>query len=401
MTAGDQNIIKSSSWKWTGLAVFALGVFWVLGYNLILGYGILSNDSHYYLRHGIGIQEHGFSHIARVKLPFYYWFLPTILATLRTLFGEAWKEGYLTLQCLSSGAFFLGCYRLAEHLRGWKAGLIAVGFALVCNEYLSWSRYVLTDILFSAIALWFVYALLRQETLAWKDTGLWIGVFFLLFFVTIARPVGFLYPFAISIYLFQKVVRKAERQWKVAVALALLLMVAAGAFVIALLWDDYGLQRYLNVFVEFFRDGVVIKNRPVYNLPAEVFVNGNVWAKIVFVSEVVLFRCVTFWNPFIIGYSIPHLVFNGLTLFPMFVLSLYAFVRNFRGQFLALLAILFSVTLFHAFTLVDYDHRYRVPLLGFVLVLAGIGLLDLLADLRKLGCKQSASVKNEPEESAS
>ena len=391
MTADNSVMIKVSTWKWTGLAIFGLGVAWVLGYNLILGYGILSADSHYYLRHGIGIQNEGFSHITRVKLPFYYWFLPTILATLRTLFGEAWKDGYLALQCLSSGAFFLGCYRLAEHLRGWKAGLIALGFALVCNEYLSWTRYVLTDILFSAIALWFVYALLTMESLAWKSFWGWVGVVLLLFLVTIARPVGFLYPFAISAYLFYKIVNKAERQWKMAVALALVLMVAAGTFVVALVWNNYGLQRYLNVFMEFFQNGVVIKNRPAYTLSAEALVSGGFWEKLVFISEIVIRRCIVFWNPFIVGYSIPHLVYNGLTLFPMFVLSVYALVKHLKGQFLALLMVLFSVTLFHSVTLIDYDHRYRVPLLGFVLVLAGVGLLDLFTDLRKLVCKRSTT----------
>ena len=378
------NNVQALKWKWMGFAVFGLGFFWVLGYNLVLGYGIMSNDSNFYFGHANGLIRDGFGYFGASKLPFYYWFLPTILAALKILFGDAWKDGYLVLQCLISGAFFLGIYRLAEHLRDWKAGLITIALGLVCVEYLSWSRYILTDILFSSIALWFVLVLLRLDFCSWNSRWGLVVLSPLLLLVTMARPIGFLFPFAISLYLLYKVHRKADRNWKLAVTIAMILMIAAGVFLIAIFWDDYGLQRYFNIFMEFFRDGVVIKHRPEYNLPSDVFADGSLFAKIFYMLKIVALRFIAFWNPFIIGYSKQHLIFNGLTLFPCFVLALYAMIRNFRGQFLAIVLILFVVTLFHSLTLIDYDHRYRVPLLGFVLVLAGIGLLDVVKDVRKL-----------------
>ena len=382
---------ETLNWKWLGLALFALGFFWMLGYNLALGYGIMSNDSRFYLRHAIGIQQEGFAYVGTAKLQFFYWFLPAILATLRSLFGDSWKDGYLVLQCLFSGAFYLGIYRLAEHLRGWKAGLIVVVLGLVCIEYINWSRYILTDIMFTSIALWFVLVLLKLKSCSWNDRWGWSLLVPLLILVTMARPVGFLFPFAISLYLFYMTLRNADRNWKVVVPISLLLMVAVGAFLLATLWDDYGLRQYFNVFMDFFRDGMVIRNRPEYDLPNDAFLEGGLFAKILFMLEVVLMRCVAFWNPFIIGYSVPHLLFNGLTLFPYFILALYGMIRNFRGQYLALVLILVVVTLFHSVTLIDYDHRYRLPILGFVLVLSGIGLLDGIGDVRRLWQRRIAN----------
>lgn len=370
--------------RWFGLGVFCLGLVWALFFNLGFGYGILSSDSHFYLGHAQGFQETGLSHILEVKLPFYYWILPTILAGLKTVFGTSWQEGYLAVQCIASGLFYLGCFQIATHLRGWKAGLLTLAFGLVCYEFLGWSRYVLTDTIFAAIVVCFVYRLLRLESSGWRSKSDGISAIFLFLLTVIARPIGFLIPFALSLYLFFRYIGELNRYWKIRVIAGLFSMIVMGVFIIVFVWEDYGLQRYFDVFSGFYENGIIIKHRPAYDLSNEALIESGFFGKLIFVAEIILYRVMMFWNPFIEGYSTSHLFFNAFTLLPYFVLTLYAVVRNFRAQFMSLIMVLFTVTLFHSLTIIDSDHRYRVPLLGIVLVLSGIGALDLVEDGKKL-----------------
>jgi hypothetical protein len=97
-------------------------------------------------------------------------------------------------------------------------------------------------------------------------------------------------------------------------------------------------------------------------------------------ARVTFQKLLFFITPWLPHYSAAHSVINLLFFVPGYGLSIAA-ISNLRRLpppqqravvVLALFAL--SVAVFHAMTLIDSDHRYRLPVLPAILMLASIGL---------------------------
>ena len=110
---------------------------------------------------------------------------------------------------------------------------------------------------------------------------------------------------------------------------------------------------------------------PMLVTPAEGF-----WGFVRITLEKLLF----FITPWLPHYSAAHTLTNLLFFVPGYGLSVAA-ISNLRrlppsqqrAVVVLALYVLF-VAVFHALTLIDSDHRYRLPLLPAILMLASIGL---------------------------
>ena len=90
-------------------------------------------------------------------------------------------------------------------------------------------------------------------------------------------------------------------------------------------------------------------------------------------------RFVNFFNPYAETFSIIHIILNVFQTFLIILSILIWFLignltNSFNKIFLFVIILSFSVAAFHSFTLIDYDWRYRFPLILPLLTLFPISL---------------------------
>jgi len=124
------------------------------------------------------------------------------------------------------------------------------------------------------------------------------------------------------------------------------------------------------------KDGVVVLARPAYNVARYFDWDSAAFStKAWFVSTVYLKRLACFWMVYAGDFSAMHKVWNVLTLLPLYALSIFAIFRLFfsKHKFLIFyaLAVVFSYNLFQAFTMLDFDWRYRIVVFPFLVIMIG------------------------------
>ena len=85
-------------------------------------------------------------------------------------------------------------------------------------------------------------------------------------------------------------------------------------------------------------------------------------------------RLLAFWIVFSRNFHLLHIIISSLTLIPLYILGvsgMYCSLQDRRSRALYfMVSIILSYWVFHVFTEVDYDWRYRLPVLPFLLLFA-------------------------------
>jgi len=136
----------------------------------------------------------------------------------------------------------------------------------------------------------------------------------------------------------------------------------------------------LDFLTGMVKNGMIIHDRPqTWVDPPNNFID---------VVYIYFLRLVNFFNPYASTFSIVHIALNaiqiGLILFSVFIWSLFGgHVKIHDKIFLFILLLSFSVAAFHSFILIDYDWRYRFPIILPLILLFPISLEILLKKISK------------------
>jgi len=132
-------------------------------------------------------------------------------------------------------------------------------------------------------------------------------------------------------------------------------------------------------FCEGEMRGIVVNNRPYtyHKMPVSVI------DYVLIIAD----KFLHFFAVFTRDYSLKHKIFNYLFFLPTYGLSLITLYEIFRRKSklspeewnLTFLSVIFVIifALFHSITILDYDWRYRLPCMPPLIVLAGIGSMQL------------------------
>ena len=119
------------------------------------------------------------------------------------------------------------------------------------------------------------------------------------------------------------------------------------------------------------KEGMIIHDRP------ETWVNKpDSFVDVIFIY---FLRLINFFNPYASTFSITHIFLNVfqivLILLSIFIWSFYGnYIKIFNKIFLFIILLSFSVAAFHSFILIDYDWRYRFPIILPLIMLIPISL---------------------------
>lgn len=286
-----------------------------------------------------------------------------------------WVLVQLILSALGCGLLFDACRRLLGMQVAWIAGLI---YALLW-EAIQWDVYVLTDSLFIFYLILLSWLGARLSSPSSRSVRWGFGAALVL--VAFARPTGAFVAISwLFAFGFGRLV--TGRAWSgrrtVLIALPLVVLLA-----LAIVGSVASRGILAGTFLQdLWASGVVMDDdsrwdyhyapSPASSLPEFVFRNAFHLCVLFFLKVGLLFVPITG------RFSTAHNVLNGLTLAPVMALGIggwtWAVALRVRSLTPWLLSPTVSAVL-TGLTFVDYDWRYRLPLLPFLAVGAGFAIV--------------------------
>lgn len=307
----------------------------------------------------------------------------TVIAALKSTLGASWMAGVVALNwiALTSGVYAtLSAVRMTT--RSGAGLLTAAALFIVAGDLLIFVSYVLSDLMFwglSAVVLSAAVALIAGDTeLTSPIRVIAIG--------TAAAVIAFTFrPVAVPLLIIWLMAIGVRAVPDLIARLALpILVVAPIVAAIAIVVHAYLMQHpsawplgstpgMLQMIATEYHAGIV-----VHQADPPILVTPPVG--VADFARITLDKLLFFITPWLPYYSRAHQIINLLFFVPAYGLTLVG-LRNFRRlsavqQNVALLLWLYvgGVSLFHAMSLIDSDHRYRLPLLPALIMLAAVGL---------------------------
>jgi len=342
---------------------------------------VLSPDSHTYLRWSEALVASGFDlsqwlmedgKLWMQKL--FYLMYVAALAGVKTLGGTSWQALALTLQ-LSLLIVTLYLWGLTLRILHVPPVWIAVFFFmhLVSVDHLIWPRYLLTDTLYVAGVAFAVLHALRFVQAASVQRGVLLFLTFCCLGLT--RPTAA--PLLAALSLWVVLARYSLSILSRLSVMAFGMTLAVGlALIIKTIYmpNNEPALGILGFAVRGIFGGEVIDDRPsTWVAPPE---------SVLELSLFLIRRFIAFFSVTHEHFSLMHNLLNSL-LAAYILLGVGAFVfhrvatsphNEILRRFGVLIALLVGfVALFHSFILIDYDWRYRYPLIDPILVLATLG----------------------------
>lgn len=309
--------------------------------------------------------------------PSYFYTVPvTFVALLKVIFGDAWKVVFfffnLVLLC---GCLVLTYKILRLLLMPSICCALATGVLLLSDAYLVWPRYILTDTIFSVSVLFLLFLIITRlnakNSVRLKFSVTDLGVMLMGGFIIFTRPTAAPYVIGLLsgwILIVFRLEQKLFTYRNVAVACVGLLVVG-GVFSATLYWAQIFTPldvRQLSWLGEMHLEGMVVHDRPeTWTSPPESWLG---------IFKIYWLKVLHFWAPWAESYSFVHKLANGLFWsFCAGAILAWPLVRNRLepNQQIYLILLLITavfVTAFHAATIIDYDWRYRYPLVIPVLI---------------------------------
>ena len=363
---------KDSTYK---ILLAFLGLISSIGWFFLKGAEpILSNDSYFYISYADDLMKMGFEFYKTTDCPPYYWLFPHVLSIFKSISSQHFPDLIFLLNSVCWAFCVLSMYLILNQLNIRKSIQIigSVYFALL-PECFQWNQYVLSDTIFMLlhILLSYLTLLLLNGSKKNKVYLFYSAVSLILLY---SRPVAFVAVMISFSFLFLYYVLNKQFFLFLKLIIPVVLIFSSSLILFKTTektskkMEDYTASGYANTFTNWFEEGMIIHDRPTYNI--ETMKEQDHVA--VYYLKVFVLRFVHFWHPFLKEYSTFHLLVNAITLLPIFILGwieiilqLKSLIKNKFKSLLTphvyLIAILLAYTGFHSLTLIDFDHRYRYP----------------------------------------
>jgi hypothetical protein len=373
--------VRAPALLWAAVAIVLLH-----GVYVLLSGVHMAPDSYTYDLYSSRLLESGFSYRrvlaeadAKVDFPaLLYVLFTTFVAILKLIFGNAWP---IALVAANFGAHvLLGMLivRLANLIAGPLAGWTALLLFLGCFDLLQWVNVVSSDTTFFSLTFW-VFSLTANRLLGRARN--WWPVAALAFAGVFYRPTGLvlLPDLAWGWFLSRRAIVPRQMLFMLAAAASLAVLgLACFAWLMQgpARWPFNILAGSFEVVAKGYAAGEVVSARPeTYHAPPAAML------------DYLLITADRFVHFFAIGaapHSWSHWLVSALFFVPCYGLALWLIWALARGSdamslggrkviFTAAGAIV-AYAIFHGMIQVDFDWRYRAPILAELMLMASAGL---------------------------
>lgn len=301
----------------------------------------------------------------------------TTVALCKVALGAAWPAGILALNCVSATAVLYGLASGTGRLtRSPVAAFAAAALFVASIDALLFLSYALSDVLFMGLAAGVLLLGLSVASGAAPETRerrLLAGTA-LVVVACVFRPTG--PPLVLfwlgAVWLALGRGLRARHAWAAVGVLAL--AGAAGVVLEAAMMQDPagwarvgGQSEWMRQLSAEARLGIVVFDRPATFLPEP--------HSLVDFVRLTLTKWAYYFAPWLTGYSRVHTLADAGFFGATYLLSLVAVWRSPRWRLTSLLVVYIGAfSLFHAVQQIDFDLRYRLPVLPALCVLAALGV---------------------------
>ena len=317
--------------------------------------------------------------------PILYVLWIAVVASLKVLLGSSWMTGVVALNWLS---FVAGAYATLATVRQLTASaagmLLAALLFLAAADLLIFVPFVLSDLLFWGMSTVVLAAGLRlaavepnHDRRGLTATGLTgtLLVAVAIAFRPAAVPLVAFWVGAIIAWWGRPIVDRFAVALVAGLSVLACIAIASHACVMTdpSRWPFGRLPELLALLSKEYREGVLVY-APESNFVVEP---ATTWLGAIRLTLQKLTFVLTPWLP---HYSSAHTLMNLAFFVPAYSLSMAALL-NFRRLALPqqraawlLTLYLLCLPVFHALLQIEYDHRYRLPMLPALIMLAAVGL---------------------------
>jgi len=301
----------------------------------------------------------------------------SLIALCKIIFLDKWQYAFLLLNLIF--LFFSIIIFVKTLLNiGIRSFLIFITLPLILIsvDVLTWPRYILSDMNYAFLAILITYFITKSLI---DNKFNYLVIFLILFLILMTRPSSISIIFAVTFFI---IFSRYQIFLKPKIILSLVLIIFITVPLI------FGVLYYIIKFqyiettqlewlpkslypISMAKVGMIIHDRPDTWLHAPSNFKDFVY--------LYFMRLVYFFNPYAATFSISH---NILNIFQIFLVLLSIFIWLFFGgnsdakdkTFLFIIVLSISVAAFHSFILIDYDCRYRFPIILPLLMLFPISI---------------------------
>lgn len=308
--------------------------------------------------------------------PNYIYSIPIILIALsKYFFGAEWQGAFIIINL----AFVFFSYMLFSKILmilKVRPLVISMGVLILTLsvDLLVWPRYVLTDTIFSFLIILSLYLIIKSIVKKKIDYFYLVLVIILIF---LTRPTSI--PF-ILVTIFFMIIFKFQIQFSLKLIFSVLILLCITTpFILATIY--YLMEIYLigdprvDFLIEMIEKGMVIHDRPETWIESpKSFLN---------IVHLYFIRFFYFFSPYASTFSIIHIFLNLFqTLIVLFSISIWLITKEKNNDINKTLALILLTTIlvatYHSFTLIDYDWRYRFPIIMPILILFPLSIEIIL-----------------------
>lgn len=302
-------------------------------------------------------------------------------ALSKIAFGRNWHWGIVLLNLLAQsvcGAVLVD--RVYFYTRSVARTAFATAAFLTSFEMASWSAFVLSDTLFLAATFFLFLSTSIPLPNKSQPTRFAIKMAAFAAALILFRPTGIFVVVGVLIVPALTSLKSDHSRrlaWATITLAVLVMLVVHSALILQPeLWPFETGRNYLAMVVSDYRLGIVIYGRPeTYLTPAGSMVD---------VIRITLAKFAGFFSPYASGYSSLHNLISALNLVPLYAAVSLGFIFLPSGGPSKVKRCIFSGTafaatlaLFHAMTQVEFDWRYRAPILPILILMASLSPFSL------------------------
>jgi len=381
--------IFSTEWKHANIFLYAsiiISFSVVFYYHLSLGFS-MSSDSIRFSRWADELIKLDFNLIEFFSIDkvshrpsLFFFSVPVVLIALcKLIFVNEWQFAFLLLnQTLILFSLIIFAKNLL--LIGVRPILISITLPIILMsvDLLIWPRFILSDMIYSFLVLLSMYFIIK---LILKNRISYFEIILITFFLLASRPSSVPVIFAIFFFIiilkFQIFSRQLHK------LIFVLILFISIPFILSLTYlfieSNFNNIAKVDFITSMVKDGMIIHDRPYtwVNVP-------NNFIDIVYIY---FLRLVNFFNPYAATFSVLHLflnVFQILIILSSLLIWLLIgdYTKSQNKLFFFVILLSFSVAAFHSFILIDYDWRYRFPIILPLLMLFPISLETILKKIK-------------------
>lgn len=383
--------IFSNNWKYRNSILFLailLCVSLISYYHLSLGFS-MSSDSERYSRWADDLIRLNFNFFeffqidrASHRPSLFFFSTPVFITSLcKVLFIKEWQFVFLIFNLILVFLSFLIVVKtlLLTEVRPILI-LLTLPIITLSVDILVWPRFILSDMIFAflvTVATFIIIKIIIRNKINFFE------IILIIFLLLASRPSSI--PIVLAIIFFIAIYKLKIFSLKKNILLFLSGIVVLIPVILAtiyLLIDfNFSYIPKIDFLTQMVKLGMIINDRP------------NTWvdapSNFIDVMFIYFLRLINFFNPYASTFSILHIVINLFHILLIFLsISIWSFFRTqikFQDRIFFFIIILsLSVATFHSFILIDYDWRYRFPIILPLLILFPISLENII---RKINFK--------------